>query len=201
MRRRVYKPGVIRDWSHRLELGRQGADSPPRPRRAPTCPQLSSHFQPPDPMPRTPCGTLYDSPGELTAPLALPGSCSCPRPRGFPGRPLGPLLWLNVLLTAPVSSEAPSPGLTRLWAPDRRLEDSWEMARCPWEATRRSRTLTITSLPSELRGGHAHPAARSQARQKLSSQASQLLLGPGDSATTTPHRQCQRHRNNYHPPS
>lgn len=65
----------------------------------------------------------YGSSGKLTVPSS-PGFCSCRRPRGH-------LIRLNVLLTAQVSPEALSSGMTWLWAPGPGLEDFWEMTRHP----------------------------------------------------------------------
>lgn len=81
---------------------------------------LISGFLPPVLMSKLPS---YGSSGTLTVPSS-PGFCSCPRPSGH-------LIWLNVLLTAQVSPEALSSGVTWLWAPDPGLEDFWEMTRHP----------------------------------------------------------------------
>lgn len=88
-------------------------DSPSQPLREAACPHLSLHFQPLDLMSKPSVWHFVGQPWKANTLLSLARLLQLPQARLL-GRRLGHLLWLNVLLTAQASNEAPCPGLTWL---------------------------------------------------------------------------------------
>ena len=151
--------------------------------------------QPPDRPSKPPGRCFVGSPGR-PAPPDLSGLLQPPR-RSLPGGPRGPWLWLNVLFPAQASTEAPSPGLTWLWAPDRRLKALWDMTQHPWEATGRNRWLTITFLSSKLRGA---TAAQPPGVRPRGERAARSCWDLGTWPLQPQCRSCRRHGNNNRRP-